>query len=118
MNTPGHRLTSRMGKRYFPDRKSAEAKDESKYLLEDDEAVETDNVSSLPWNNNFRIRKAKEEDSFEAAEVLVSGAGRPPTRPPNDQCAEAEIRPDDTLASIALRVRGFSYDLWHFFDIF
>ena len=107
MTTPGQRLTSRMGKRYFPaDRKSFEAKDESKYLLEDDEAGEIESASSLPWNNNFRTRKAKEEDSFETAEILVSGAGRPPTRPPNDQCAEAEIRPDDTLASIALRVSG------------
>ena len=108
---PTNGLTSRWGKRYFKARGASEggAKDESKYLLEDDEISERESVNdvellSMPWNNNVRTRKAKEEDSFEADQILVSIAGRPPVRPPNDQCVEAEIQPDDTLASLALKV--------------
>jgi hypothetical protein len=97
------RMASRRGKRYFrlPDSGPGN-RDESKYLLDLDDDTEAD-VGSR--NNNFRGRNVVKPDAGEDGEILVAVPGRPPLRPPNDQCVEAEVQPDDTLASISLRVR-------------
>jgi hypothetical protein len=88
-------MASRRGKRYFrlPDSGPGN-RDESKYLLDLDDDTEAD-VGSR--NNNFRGRNVVKPDAGEDGEILVAV--------PNDQCVEAEVQPDDTLASISLRVR-------------
>lgn len=87
-------------------------------MLQDDEDNMND-IELVTPNNNIRTRKSKRDfsdfdddlktrkakEDFEDESLLVAVAGgRPPTRPPNDQCVEAEIQPDDTLASISLKV--------------
>jgi len=52
------------------------------------------------WNNNYRTWKTKDE------EILIPMLGRPPSKPPIDQCVETEIRPEETLASISLKVQS------------
>ena len=93
-------LTSRWGKRYFRTG-SAGSKEESKYLL-----LDGDNDDDVVFASaKVRGRKANKADQEpEGVELLVPVTGRPPTRPPNDQCVEAEIQPEDTLASISLKV--------------
>ena len=91
-------LNPRWGKRYFRSG-VATSKDEAKYLLDEHDTEDNDAVFT-----SLRGRKARDGD-FEDDNVLISVPGRPPTRPPNDQCVEAEIQPDDTLASISLKVQ-------------
>lgn len=78
------------------------SKEESKYLLLDDN--NDDDVIFV--SSKVRGRKANKADQAdpEGDEILVPVPGRPPVRPPNDQCVEAEIQPGDTLASISLKV--------------
>lgn len=99
---PKSGLTSRWAKKPLKSRAMSEGgpNEERKFLLDDDP---DDADIDLGWNNNFRVWKAKDEDKFGGDELLIPMVGRPPTRPPNDQCVEAEIRPTDTLASLSLK---------------
>lgn len=96
-------LSSRWGKRYFRNG-SVGSKEESKYLLLDDNNDNDDDVVFV--SSKVRGRKSNKTDPVdpEGDEILVPVPGRPPARPPNDQCVEAEIQPEDTLASISLKV--------------
>jgi hypothetical protein len=102
-------LTSRAGKRSFKSRSHSEGfsldGDERQNLLQDaDDGASDEGDPDHVWNNNYRVWKAKDEDYIAGEELLIPMVGRPPSKPPNDQCVEAEIQPDETLASVALKV--------------
>lgn len=119
-------LTSRAGKRSIKSRSQSEAIsqdcDERQNLLNDADGDSDEGDPDNVWNNNYRVWKAKDEDHFGGDELLIPMVGRPPSKPPNDQCVEAEIQPDETLASVALKVNHFvlgsnSY-VWPSFVVF